>query len=182
MACSLCPTGPVFRYFWIYPDQPPMLRVSTLRSALLSNRWLSSAVAISKPVSISTLTRVGEAGPWPNNKALTMSDQKYEAAINSDSFLSTSAMDSLIHWSSFRSPHWTSFELLTLKNQSFLPLVELGQDQKVSFHRSKEKFSPLKGILFVSTLIRSVGSGLPNGPKLWRWGCSVGIMIFSANS
>jgi len=70
-----------------------------------------------------------------------------------------------MYWSNLRSPHRTSFELLTLKNQSFHPLVELGQDRKVSFHRSKEKFSALKGILFVSALIRLVGSGLPNGPR-----------------
>ena len=37
---------------------------------------------------------------WP-----TMSDQKYEAAINSDTFLSISARDNLMHWSNFRSPH-----------------------------------------------------------------------------
>ena len=132
MVCSLCPIGSVFQYFWMYPDQPPMLRVSTLRSGLLSNRWLSSAVAISRPVSISTSTRVGEAGPWLNTKALRVSDQKCEAAINSDSFLSISAMDSLMHWSSLRSPHWTSFELPILMNQSFHSLVELGQERKVS--------------------------------------------------
>ena len=132
-----------------------MLRVSTLRSE----------DAISKPVSMSTSARVGEAGPWPNKKALRVSDKKYEAAISSDSFLSISAMDIMIHWSSLRSPHWTSFELLTLKNQSFHPLVELSQDRKVSFHRFREKFSALKGILFVSALIRSVGSRLPNGPR-----------------
>ena len=182
MACSLCPTAPVFQYFWMYPDQPPMLRVSTLELGLLSNKWLSSAVAISRPVSISTSARVGEAGPWPNTKALRVSDQKYEATINSDSFISISAMDSLMHWSNLRSPHWTSFELPTLKNQSFHPLVELGQERKVSFHRSKEKFSALKGILFVSAFIKSVGSGFPNGPRHWKWGWSVGITIFSANS
>ena len=182
MTCSLCPTGPVLWYFWIYPDQPPMLRVSTLRSGVRSYKWLSSADAISKPVSMSTSARVGEAGPWPNRKALRVSDQKYEAATNSDSFLFISAMDSLIYWSSLHSLQCTSFEFLTLKNQSFHPLVELGQDRKVSFHRSKEKFSVLKGILFVSALIRSVGSGFPNRPRHWRWGCSVGMTIFSANS
>jgi hypothetical protein len=90
---------------------------------------------------------------------LNVSDQKYEAALNIDSFLSISAMDSLMHWSSLRSLQCTSFVLLTLKNQSFHPLVGFGQDQKVSFHRSKEKFSALKGILLVSALIKSVGSG-----------------------
>ena len=151
-----------------------MLQVSTLHSGLLSNMWLSSVVAISRPVSISTSARVGEVGPWPNKKALKVSDKKYEAVISNDSFLSISAMD--------RMPHWTSFELLTLRNQSFHPLVELGQDQKVSFHRSKEKFSALKGILFVFAFIKSVGSGFPNGPRHWRWGWSVGITILSANS
>ena len=159
-----------------------MLRVSTLELVLLSNRWLSSAVAISRPVSIRTAARVGEVGPWPNTKALRVSDQKYEAAINRDLFLSISAIDSLMHWSSLRSPHWTSFELPILRNQSFHPLVELGQEQKVSFHRSKEKFSVLKGILFVSAFIKSVWSGFPNGPRHWKWGWSVGITIFSANS
>jgi hypothetical protein len=99
---------------------------------------------------------------------LRISDQKYEAAINSDSFLSISAMDSLMHWSNFRSPHWTSFELPILKNQSFHPLVGLGQERKASFHRSKEKFLALKGILFVSAFIRSVGSEFPNGPRHWK--------------
>ena len=182
MVCSLYPTGLVYWYFWMYPDQPPMLRVSTLELGLLSNRWLLSAVDISKPVSISTSAREGEAEPWPNTKPLRVSDQKYEAAISSDSFLSVSAMDSLMHWSNFRSPHWTSFELLILRNQSFHPLVGLGQERKVSFNGSKEKFSVLKGILFVSVFIRSVGSGFPNGPRHWKWGWSVGITILSANS
>ena len=182
MACSLSPTGPIFWYFWMYPDQPLMLRVSTLELGLLSNRLLLSAVDISKPVSMSTSTRVGEAGPCANTNALRVSDQKYEAAINSDSFLSISAMDSPMHWSNFRSPHWTSFELPILRNQSFHPLVGLGQERKASFHRSKEKFSALKGILFVSAFIRSVGSGFPNGPRHWKWGWSVGITILSANS
>jgi len=124
-----------------------MLRVSTLELGLLSNRLLLSAVDISKPVIICTSARVGEAGPWPNTKALRVSDQKYEAAISSDSFLSISAMDSLMHWSNFRSPHWNSFELPILRNQSFHPLVGLGQERKASFHSSKEKFSALKGIL-----------------------------------
>ena len=98
-------------------------------------------------------------------KALRVSDQKYEAAINNDSFLCISAMDSVMHWSSLRSPHWTSFEMPILKNQSLHPLVELDQDQKVSFHRSNEKFSALKGILFFSAFIKSIGSGFPNGPR-----------------
>ena len=118
---------------------------------------------MSKPVSISTSAKVGDVGPWPNTKALRVSDQKYEAAINKDSFLSISAIDNLMHWSNFHSPHWTSFELPILRNQSFQPLVELGQEQKVSFHRSKEKFSALNGILFVSAFIKSVGSGFPKG-------------------
>ena len=150
MACSLYPTGPVLWYFCMYPDQPPILWVSTLRLGLQSYRWLSSVVDMSKPVSMSISARVGEAGPWPNKKALRVSDKKYEAAISSESFLSISAMDSLMHWSSLRSPHRTSFELPILRNQSFHPLVELGQDQKVSFHRSNEKFSALKWILLVS--------------------------------
>jgi hypothetical protein len=101
---------------------------------------------------------------------LSVSDQKYDAAISSDSFLCISAMDSLMHWSSFLSPHWTSFEWLTLKNQSFHPTVGLGQERKVSFHRSREKFSALKGILFISALMKSVGSGFPKGPRHWRCG------------
>ena len=165
----------------MYPDQPPMLRVSTLELGLLSNRWLSSVVA-TKPVSMSTSARVGEAGPWPNTKAFRVSDQKYEAAINSDSFLSISAMDDIMHWSNFCLTHWTSFELPILRNQSFHPLVGLGQERKVSFHRSKEKFLALKGILFVSAFIKSVGSGFPNGRRHWKWGWSVGITILSANS
>ena len=63
-------------------------------------------------------------------------------------------MDSLMHWSILRSPQNPSFDLLTLKNQSFYPLVGFGQDRKVSFHRSKEKFSALKGILLVPALIK----------------------------
>jgi len=86
-------------------------------------------------------------------KALRVSDQKYEAAINRDSFLCMSAMDNLMHWSNFRSPHRTSFELPILRNQSFHPLVGLGQERKVSFHRSREKFLALNGILFVSAFI-----------------------------
>ena len=166
----------------MYPDQPPILRVSTLRSGLRSYRWLSSAVDVSKPVSMSTSAWVGEAGPWPNTKALRVPAQKYEAAINSDSFLSISAMDSLMHWSSLRSPHQTSFELPILSNQSLHPLVEPGHDRKVSFHRSNEKFSALKGILFVSAFIKSVGSRFHNVPRHWRWGWWVGMTIFSTNS
>jgi hypothetical protein len=37
-------------------------------------------------------------------KALKVSDQKYEAAISIDSFLSISATESLMHWSILRSP------------------------------------------------------------------------------
>jgi len=158
------------------------VRVSTLELGLLSNKWLLSAVDMSKPVSMSTSARVGEAGPWPNTKALSVSDQKYEAAISSDSFLSISAIDNLMHWSNFRSPHWTLFEWLTLRNQSFHPLIGLGQERKASFHRYKEKLSALKGILFVSAFIRSVGSGFLNGPRQWKWGWSVGIVILSSNS
>jgi len=62
-------------------------------------------------------------------------------------------MESLIHWSILRSPQYTSLAPLTLRNQSFQPLVGFGQDRKVSFHGSKEKFSALKGILLVSALI-----------------------------
>jgi len=168
--CSFMLTGPVRLYFWMYPDQPPMERVSTLALGLVSQKWVLSAEDTSRPVSITTSASVGEAGPWPKTKALSVSDQKYDAAISSDSFLCISAMDNLMHWSSFLSPHWTSFEWLTLKNQSFHPTVGLGQERKVSFHRSREKFSALKGILFVSALIRSVGSGSPNGPRHWRCG------------
>ena len=94
---------------------------------------------------MTTSASVGEAGPWPKIKALKVSDQKYEAAIGIDSFLSISAMESLMHWSILRSPQYTSFVLLTLKNQSFHPLVGFGHDREVSFHRSKEKFSALPG-------------------------------------
>ena len=90
-------TGPVRWYFWMYPDQPPMERVSTLALGLVSNRWVLSAEDTSKPVSISTSASVEEAGPWPNIKALSVSDQKYDAAINNDSFLSVSARDNLMH-------------------------------------------------------------------------------------
>ena len=159
-----------------------MLQVSTLNSALRPNNWQSSAVATSKPVSITTSASVGEARLWPKIKALKVSDQKYEAAISIDSFLSISAMESLMHWSILRSPQYTSLVLLTHKNQSFHPLVGFGQDRKVSFHRSKEKFSTLKGILLVSAFIKSVGSGSPIEPRHWRWGCSVGITILSLNS
>jgi len=149
----------------MYPDQPPMERVSTFALGLVSKKWVQSVEDTSRPVSITTSASVGEAGPWPKTKALSVSDQKYDVAINSDSFLCISTMDNLMHWSSFLSPHGTSFEWLTLKNQSFHPTVGLGQERKVSFHRSREKFSALKGILFVSALIKSVGSGFPNGPR-----------------
>ena len=182
MACSLWPTDLVCRYFWTYPDQPPMLRVSTLYSDLWLKIPPSSARMMSKPISITISTSVGEAGPCPKMKALKVYDQKYEVAIIIDSFFSISAMESLTHWSSLRSPQYTSFVLLTLRNQSFHPLVGFGQDRKVSFHRSKEKFSALKVILLVSALIRSVGSGLPIGSRHWSWGCSVGITIFSLRS
>jgi len=115
-------------------------------------------------------------------KALKVSDQKYEAATNIDSLFSILAMESLLHLSILRSSQYTLLVLLTLKNQSFHPLVGFGQDRKVSFHRSREKFSALKGILLVSALMRSVGSGSPNGPRHWRWGCSVGITILSLSS
>ena len=137
-----------------------MLRVSTLNSALRLNSWPSLAVATSKPVCITTSACVGEAEPLPKIKALNVSDRKYEAAISIDSFLSISAMYSLIHWSILRSPQRPSCVLLTLRNQSFHPLVGFSQDRKVSFHRSKEKFSALKGILFrgacVDTIFRHV--------------------------
>ena len=175
-------TGPVLRYFLIYPDQPQMERVSTLALGLVSKKWVLSAEEISNPVSIATSARVGEAGPWPKTKALSVSDQKYEAAISSDSFLCISAMDNLMHWARFLSPHRTFFGLLTLKNQSVHPTVGLGQEQKVSFHRSKEKFSALKGILLVSAFIRLDGSGSPSGPRHWRCGRSVGMTILLADS
>ena len=147
-----------------------MERVSTLALGVVSQKWVLSAEDTSRPVSITTSARVGEAGSWPKTKALSVSDQKYDAAINNDSFLCISAMDNLMHWSSFLSPHLTSFEWLTLKNQSFHPMVGLGQERKVSFHRSKEKFSALKGILLVSALMSSVGSGFPKRPRHWRCG------------
>jgi len=150
------------------PDQPPIAGDSTLELGLVSNKWLLSAVDMSKPVSMSTSASVGEAGPCPNTKAFSVSDQKYEAVIRSDSFLSILARDNLMHWSNFRSPHWTSFEWLTLRNQSFHPLVGLCQERKTSFHRSSERFSALKGILFVSAFIRSVEPGFPSGPRHWR--------------
>jgi len=43
-------------------------------------------------VSISTSVRVGEAGPWPKTKALSVSDQKYDTTISSDSFLCISEL------------------------------------------------------------------------------------------
>ena len=135
-----------------------MERVSTLALGVVSKKRVLSAEDTSRPVSITTSARVGEAGPWPKTKALSVSDQKYNAAINNDSFLCISATDKLMHWSSF------------LKNQSFHPTVGLGQERKVSFHISKEKFSALKGILLVSAVMRSVGSGYPNGPRHWRCG------------
>jgi hypothetical protein len=92
-----------------------------------------------------------------------------------DSFFCISTMDSLIHWSIFRSAQNTCIDLLTLKYQFFYPLVGLGQDRNVSFHRFKEKFWALKGIRLASALIRSVGSGSPIGPRQWRGGWLVGI-------
>ena len=147
-----------------------MEQVSTLALGVVSKKWVLSAEDTSRPVSITTSASVGEAGPWPKMKALSVSDQKYDAAIRSDSFLYISAMDNLMHWSIFLSPHLTSFEWLTLNNQSFHPTVGLGRERKASFHISKEKFSALKGILLVSALMRSVGSGFPNGPRHWRCG------------
>ena len=88
---------------------------------LVSKKWVLSAEDTSRPVSIATSARVGEARPWPKTKALSVSDQKYDAAISSDSFLCISAMDNLMHWARFLSLHWTSFELLTLKNQFVHP-------------------------------------------------------------
>jgi len=92
-----------------------MERVSTLALGLVSKKWVLSAEDTSRPVSITTTASVGEAGPWPKIKALSVSDQKYDAAISSDSFLCISAIDNLMHWSSFLSSHWTSFKWLTLK-------------------------------------------------------------------
>ena len=77
---------------------------------------------------MSTSASVGEAEPWPNMKALKVSDQKYAAAIIIDSFFSISAMESLMHWSSLRSPQYTSLAPLTLRNQSFHRLVGFSQD------------------------------------------------------
>jgi len=56
-------TGPVRLYFWMYPDQPPMERVSTLALGLVSKKWVLSADDTSRPVSITTSASVGEAGP-----------------------------------------------------------------------------------------------------------------------
>jgi len=67
-------TGPVRRDFWMYPDQSPMERVSTIALGLVSNRWVLSAVDTSRQVSISTSASVGEVGPWPNIKALSVSN------------------------------------------------------------------------------------------------------------
>jgi len=52
----------------------------------------------------------------------------------------------------------------------------------VSFHRSREKFSALNGILLVSAFIRSVGTELPIGLKHWMWGWLVGITILLLSS
>jgi len=82
----------------MYPDQSPMERVSTLALGVVSKKWVLSAEDTSRPVSITTSARLGEAGPWPKTKALSMSDQKYDAAISSDSFLCISAIDNLMHW------------------------------------------------------------------------------------
>jgi hypothetical protein len=76
-------------------------------------------------------------------------------------------MDSLMYWSNFHCTQYTYIDPITLRYQSFHPLVVLGQDWKVSFHKSKEKFWALKGIMLVSALIKSVGSRLPIGPKHW---------------
>ena len=74
VVCSFMLTGPVLWYFWMYPDQPLIERVSTFALGVVSNMWLLSAVDTSRPVSISTSARVGEAGPWPKTKALSVSD------------------------------------------------------------------------------------------------------------
>ena len=74
--CSFMLTGPVLLYFWMYPDQPPMEQVSTLALGAVSKKWVLSAEDISRPVSMTTSARVGEAGPWPKTKALRVSDQK----------------------------------------------------------------------------------------------------------
>ena len=76
VVCSFMVTGPLPRYFWMYPDQPPIARVSTLALGAVSKKWVLSAEDISSPVSMATSARVGEAGPWPKTKALRVSDQK----------------------------------------------------------------------------------------------------------
>jgi len=87
-----------------------------------------------------------------------------------------------MHWSSLRSAEYTSLAPLTLRNQIFHPLVGFGQDLKVSFHSSREKFLSLNLILLVYAFIRMVGSELPIGPEHWMWGWSVGRSILSLSS
>ena len=50
------------------------------------------------PVSIMTSSRVGVIGPWPNKKALMVSDQKKEADMSIGSFLTISDRDRFRHW------------------------------------------------------------------------------------
>jgi hypothetical protein len=52
---------------------------------------------MSRPVIIYTSAKVGDIGPWPNRKALTPFDQKWQAAIRRSSFFGVSAKDNSKH-------------------------------------------------------------------------------------
>jgi hypothetical protein len=53
---------------------------------------------MSRPVIMYTSTIVGDIGPWPKRKVLTLFDQKWQAAIKRSSFFGVSAKDSSKHW------------------------------------------------------------------------------------
>jgi hypothetical protein len=144
----------------------PAVDVACVHS-MFGSPAIDGSLIDSQDVQASEHVYIGKSrGGWTMTKAAT---------IIMDSFFCISAIDSLMHWSIFRSAQYTCIDLLTLKYQSFHPLVGLGQDQNVSFHRFKEKFWALKGILLASALIKSVGSGSPIGHRHWKCGWSVGI-------
>lgn len=69
-----------------------------------------SRAVILRLVNISTSAKVGVIGPWPNNKALRVSDKKWEAMMSIDSFLPIFDRESSMHW-----PMSSSFQKICLE-------------------------------------------------------------------
>ena len=80
----------------MYPPHPPICFVSS-QWDVLTSMLKGLAREISRPVNKKTSAKVGVIALLANKKALRVSDQKYEAAINIDSFISIFDKERLMH-------------------------------------------------------------------------------------